>query len=370
MESRAAVQLIPVTVLTGFLGSGKTTLLNRLLKHPDLQDTAVIVNEFGEVAIDHLLVEQARDGIVELSDGCICCTIRGELVDTLVDLIDRRRGGDIGPFRRIVIETTGLADPAPILHAVMAHPFLLQAVRLDGVIATVDAINGCATLDRHEEAVKQAAVADRIIVTKLDLTAGNQTGARLRSRLEALNPGAEIIDAQDPEFSPLWLFETGLYNPASQTADVDRWLKLKSAAGPETHRHHVHSGAPHHDDRIRSFSLVHDAPIALTALETFFDVLQSGQGDRLLRMKGIVQLAEDPDRPMVIHAVQNVFHPAGRLPHWPGPDHRSRLVLITMDMDEDYVRRLFDAFVGKPSVDTPDREALQNNPLAVPGITI
>lgn len=361
------MELIPVSILTGFLGSGKTTLLNRLLKHPDLQDTAVIINEFGEVAIDHLLVEQAKDGIVELSDGCICCTIRGELVDTLVDLIERRRSGETGAFRRIVVETTGLADPAPILHAIMAHPVLLQALRLDGVIATIDAVNGSSTLDRHEEAVKQVAVADRIVLTKLDLAEGANSGRPLRSRLEALNSGADTVDALDRNFSPEWLFETGLHNPQTQSADVDRWLKLKT---PEAGtRHHHHAGGSHHDDRIRSFSLVHDRPIALTALETFFDLLQSGQGERLLRMKGIVRLAEDPDRPMVIHAVQNVFHPAGRLPGWPGPDRRSRLVLITIDMDEDYVRRLFDAFVGKPSIDTPDRTALEDNPLAVPGLT-
>ncbi len=361
------MQLIPVSILTGFLGSGKTTLLNRLLKHPNLQDTAVIINEFGEVAIDHLLVEQAEDGIVELSDGCICCTIRGELIDTLVDLIERRRSGKTSAFRRIIVETTGLADPAPILHAIMAHPLLLQAVRLDGVITTVDAVNGCSTLDRHEEAVKQVAVADRVVLTKLDLVQAGEIGGSLRPRLEALNPGADIVDAQDPQFSPEWLFETGLYNPETHSADVDRWLKLKAPESPD--KHHHHAGESHHDDRIRSFSLVHDRPIALTTLETFFDLLQSGQGERLLRMKGIVQLAEDPDRPMVIHAVQSVFHPAGRLPGWPGPDRRSRLVLITMDMDEDYVRRLFDAFVGKPSVDTPDRAALEDNPLAVPGLT-
>lgn len=362
------MQLIAVSVLTGFLGSGKTTLLNRLLKHPDLQDTAVIINEFGEVAIDHLLVEQAENGIIELSDGCICCTIRGELVDTLVDLLERRRAGTIAAFRRIVVETTGLADPAPILHAIMAHPLLVQEVRLDGVITTVDAINGSGTLDRHEEAVKQVAIADRIVLTKLDLDESNGAGGALRQRLQSLNPGAEIIDVQDPLFSPDRLFETGLYDPRSQTADVDRWLRLKSPAELETH-HHDHADHPHHDERIRSFSLVHDRPIPLSVLETFIDLLQSGQGERLLRMKGIVQLAEDPTRPMVIHAVQSVFHPAGRLPKWPNSDHRSRLVLITIDVDEGYVRRLFDAFVGKPSVDTPDRAALENNPLTIPGVT-
>ena len=171
---------IPVSVLTGFLGSGKTTLLNRLLKDPALKDTAVIINEFGDVGIDHLLVEQSSDGIIELSDGCLCCTVRGELVDTLSDLIDRLQTGRIKALSRIVIETTGLADPAPVLASIMGHPALAQALRLDGVITAVDAVNGAATLDNHMEAVKQAAVADRIVLTKTDLAAGaaNEAGSR------------------------------------------------------------------------------------------------------------------------------------------------------------------------------------------------
>lgn len=147
---------LPMTVITGFLGSGKTTLLNRLLKDPAMAGAAVIINEFGEVGIDHLLVETADEGIVEMSSGCLCCTIRGDLIDTLVGLLGRRDDGRVKPFDRVVIETTGLADPAPVLHTVMNHPYLVERFRLDGVVTLIDAVNGMATLDNHAEAVKQA----------------------------------------------------------------------------------------------------------------------------------------------------------------------------------------------------------------------
>lgn len=362
---------IAVSILTGFLGAGKTTLLNRLLKDPALESTAVVINEFGEVSIDHLLVEQASDGVIELSDGCLCCTVRGELVDTLADLIDRVQTGRIAPLKRIVVETTGLADPVPVLQAVMGHPVLVQALRLDGVVCVVDAVNGAATLDAHEEAVRQAAVADRIVVAKADLAGAGEVEA-LAARLRALNPAARLIlaDASSPQAREL--LDCGLYDPETKSADVRRWLGEEAHEHHHDHAHHHHDhdhGHHHHahDERVRSFSLTHDRPLPYATVEMFLDLLRATQGEKLLRMKGIVELADDPDHPLVIHGVQKLMHPPARLPRWPEGPRGTRIVLITFDLAEDHVRRMFAAFIGQPSVDTPDRAALTGNPLAIAG---
>lgn len=356
---------IAVSILTGFLGSGKTTLLNRLLKDEAFADTAVIVNELGEVAIDHLLVEQASDGVIELADGCLCCTVRGDLVDTLADLVDRVQTGRIRRLTRVIVETTGLADPVPVLQSLMAHPVLVQAFRLDGVVATVDAVNGGATLDRHEEAVKQVAVADRVVLTKLDLPEAQAELAALRGRLGRLNPGAPVVEAGPGAAPAAALTGCGLYDPATKTHDVARWLREEALHGHAHHGHDHRHGR--HDGRVRSFSLRHDGPVPIAAIETFLDLLRSAEGAHLLRMKGIVELAEDPARPLVIHGVQKLLHPPARLPAWPAGPRGVRLVLIAMDMPEDHVRRLFSAIVGGAAVDTPDRRALADNPLAIPG---
>ncbi|ACP26480.1 putative cobalamin synthesis protein [Sinorhizobium fredii NGR234] len=368
--------VVPVSILTGFLGAGKTTLLNRLLKDPQLADTAVIINEFGDVSIDHLLVEASSDGVIELSDGCLCCTVRGELVDTLADLMDRMQTGRIKPLKRVVIETTGLADPAPVLQSVLGNPVIAQNFRLDGVVTVVDAVNGARTIASHVEAMKQVAVADRLVISKTGLASKQQLDG-LYDALTDLNSRAPIIDGDGQEAGRAELFACGLYDPSTKVADVGRWLQDEADGTHGHHHHHDHDdhGHHHHHDvnrhgsDIRSFSIVHDQPIEPMALEMFIDLLRSAHGEKLLRMKAIVAVADRPERPVVLHGVQTVFHAPERLAAWPDPaDRRTRMVLITKGLEEAFVRDLFDAFTGKPRVDRPDAQALTDNPLAVPGM--
>lgn len=406
---------IPVTVLTGFLGAGKTTLLNRLLASPDLSHTAVIINEFGEVGLDHLFVEEVADGIIELSSGCLCCTIRGELITTLENLLRALDNHRIERLDRVVIETTGVADPGPVLHTIMLHPYLVQRYRLDGVITVVDAVNGAATLDHQEEAPRQIAVADRLVIAKTDLTEGRIPPALL-NRLKTLNPNAPQLIAADPAMDLRQLIDTGLYTPRAAEPDVAAWLG--ETPDSATHRHasrphwddqhqngeqlnggnhgdhsHGHSHDPqhshthgdhdhghshdhdhhHHDTNrhgaIEAFSFSSDQPIEPHDLEAFLDLLSSAHGPKLLRVKGIVKLRDEPDRPLVVHGVQHVFHPPVQLSAWPAGDTKlTRFVFITDGLPRAYVERIFRALTGEIGVDQPDKAAFANNPLAPPGL--
>ena len=319
---------LPVTVITGFLGSGKTTLLAALLRRPELGRTAVVINEFGEVGLDHFLIETADENVVELASGCVCCTIRGDLALTLVDLLSRRQAGEVTPFERIVIETTGLADPAPILHMIMNDAVLAEGLRLDGVVTTVDAVTGQATLTAHPDSVKQVALADRLLLTKTDLTGGEAPA--LAARLRALNPMAEIASVVRGEIAPELLF--GFGEPAAE-----RWPDLEE---PTDHEHA-------HDDGIAAHAIVRDAPIPAAALSLWLETLAEHIGQDLLRLKGLVDLAESPDQPAVIHGVQHVFHPPEWLEAWPTADRRSRIVLITRDVPSAWAELLLDTLVAE-----------------------
>jgi G3E family GTPase len=336
---------IPVSIVTGFLGAGKTTLLNRLLREPELAGALVIVNEWGEIGLDHLLIERIEGDVVLLSSGCLCCSLRGDLVDALRDLTARRDAGRIAAFDRVVIETTGLADPAPVLHAIMADPELAARYRVAGVLTLVDAINGVATLQNIGESMRQVAIADRLAIAKSDLLDAADRPSRLEAlirSLRALNPTAAIVDVAAGEFRGADLIALDSFDGAGQVAS-----RVPTAHSPS----------------IGAYALRLAEPVGAAAFASFLDLLRAMLGPRLLRIKGLVALAGHPAEPLVIHGVQHIFHPPRRLKAWPDDDRATRIVLVVDGLDRAAVDRLWAALSGAPRIDTPDLAALADNPL-------
>jgi G3E family GTPase len=343
-ENDKSAERLPVSLITGFLGSGKTTLLNCLLRHDAMRDSAVVINEYGEIALDHLLVERVDGEVAVLASGCICCTIRSDLEETLRSLLARRDRGELPPFRRVLVETTGLADPAPIVQLLLNNPLVSHFLRLDTVVTTVDAVNAVHQLDRQYEAVKQVALADRLLITKCDLV---NDAAALRSRLARLNPGARIESVMHGNIDPAALFGAGLIDPEKKRIDVERWLNAQAfAPSCEDHEHHDHDHHHHehhrHDASITSFMLAFEEPLDWMAVSNWLAYLRGARGEDLLRVKGILNLRGEA-APVVIHGVHHVFHPPVALPAWPDADRRSRIVFITRGIARQDVLAHFEA---------------------------
>jgi G3E family GTPase len=325
---------IPVSVITGFLGSGKTTLVAQMLRHPAMGRTAVIVNEFGEIGLDHDLIEVSDESFVQLSTGCLCCNVRSDLVRTLADLAARRRRGEVTAFERVVIETSGLADPGPILHALMTDRGLCDAYVLDAVVTTVDAITGAQALDRHPESVRQVAVADTILLTKTDLPQARAD--ELEALLRRRNGDARVMRAVRGDISPAALFARGDSVAASPV------LLAQGAEAPSLGKPPGKVPAHAHTDGIGTFSLLRTQPVHAAALALFVSALADNCGPDLLRVKGIAQVAERPERPAVVHGVQHVYFAPRWLARWPSDDRRTRIVFIGRSIRAAWVEELLD----------------------------
>jgi G3E family GTPase len=348
---------VPVTILTGFLGSGKTTVLNHVLNAPDMADTAVIINEFGEIPIDHLLVEQAIENTVVLQNGCICCTVRGDLVDTLLDLRQRVQQGQLPPFSRVAIETTGLADPTPIIQTLATDQFIAPLFRLHRVITTLDAVNGLSTLQRYREAVQQLSAADLVLMTKSDLEAAAPL-EQLQAAVERINPGTTCQPVLHGAVTAELVFGSPDAHTHHPVGDINLWLGERQAGHHAHHEHehdHIHAHGHHHDhaardpnrrdDHVRAFAMRRTKPIAIKALERWLASLLSLRSQDLLRIKGIVHVEGRPG-PLIIQAVQHLVHPVRSLPQWPDSDHDTRLVFITRDIPKAAIEASLDILIS------------------------
>ena len=352
-----------VTLITGFLGSGKTTLLNTLLEHPDMSQAAVIVNEFGEIGLDYDLVERSDENVIQLANGCLCCTVKSDLIDTFRDLYIQRNAGTIPFFDRVIIETTGIADPAPVLQIILTNPMVFNHFSLDGVVTTVDTINGVSSLVRFPECIKQVAIADRLIITKIDMAENNQNIGVLEERLRILNPAAPIIATTTKEANPSDLFGTGIFDPTTKTLDFENWLQADAyekqatslfaenvMAKPDEaamayykkHGHAPEIADHHHDPSINSFVMVKETPISLNTLSMFLEGLTKEAGPDLLRVKGIINVHERPNQPAVIQGAQQIFHSIDWMDKWPSNDKRTRIVFITRNIDQAYIEDTYD----------------------------
>lgn len=365
---------IPVYLLTGFLGSGKTTVLNQLVKQADMARTLVIINEFGAVSLDHLLVSHANEDIVvELGSGCLCCTIRGDLAKTLRDASWRYARNGVRQFDRVIIETTGLADPAPVLHTLLTDRSIFSQYRLQGVVTTIDAVNATATLDRHPEAQKQAGLADLLLLTKTDLTVDVATDPelslqRLKQRLKRMNPQARLLQIQDGALAAAELLQLDHVEPELSATPMAQWLNIQAftpqqafkALKPGQSRLALgemnmtteagsRGDVNRHDDQIQAHCFTFDRPFCAGRFEGWLQLVMQLMGHNILRIKGIIHL-KDHAGPMVIHGVQHIFHPPAWLAQWPEQDRQTKLVFITYDIDRATLAGTFALFLLDPEL--------------------
>lgn len=371
---------IPVTILTGFLGAGKTTLLNHLLRQPQMDGSAVLINEFGAVGVDHHLVEKVDESLVVLDSGCICCSVQGDLVRALKGLFMRALRRELKGLRRVLIETTGLADPAPVIHTLMAEPFLSERYRVDGVVTAVDVTHALDQLGAHNEAVRQVAMADRLLLTKCDLASAEQRAA-VAAGIARLNPGAHRVEVAGGAVAADAVFGCGLYDPTGKLPDVAAWLGEEAVragrqapAAPVWSRARVQKSAPthsagapaeaesesaesaasaapaRHDAGVTSFVLRFDEPLDWFGFSDGLTLLLQVYGGRILRIKGLLNVVGDP-LPRVLQCVQHSVYPASSLPAWPAQppydDRRSRLVFIVRDLAQDEVVSILGSFAGQ-----------------------